>query len=77
MAARIIWTVLRYPVGCEVCFADEFMTEYRTVEGYQYVQGAFYVLLSGGNMVHMDRLAVLAVPVRNRKENTRCKRAKK
>ena len=53
MIARIVWTILRYPVGAEVGFADEFTTEYRTVMGYHYAHGAFYVLFSEGNMVHM------------------------
>lgn len=73
MIARIVWTILRYPVGAEVGFADEFITEYQTVEGYHYAQGAFYVLFSEGNMVHMNRLKELAVPVKIKKEEKRCK----
>ena len=46
MIARIIRTILQYPVGAEVGFTDEFTTEYRTVTGYQYSHGAFYVILS-------------------------------
>ena len=61
MIARIVWTILRYPVGAEVGFADEFTTEYRTVMGYHYAHGAFYVLFSEGNMVHMNQLDKLVV----------------
>lgn len=73
MIARIVWTILRYPVGAEVGFEDEFITEYRIVEGYHYAHGAFYVLFSEGNMVHMNRLDELAVSVKIKKEETRCK----
>lgn len=73
MMARIVWTILRYPIGAEVGFADVFTTEYRTVMGYHYAYGAFYVLFSGGNMVHMNRLKNLVVSVKIRKEETRCK----
>lgn len=64
MIARIIWTILRYPVGAGVGFTDEFVAEYRTVVGYAYTHGAFYVLFSEGNMVHMNRLKELTVPVK-------------
>ena len=64
MIARIVWTILRYPVGAEVGFADEFTTEYRTVMGYHYAHGAFYVLFSEGNMVHMNQLDKLVVSVK-------------
>ena len=77
MIARIIWTILRYPVGAEAGFADEFTTEYRTVSGYQYVHGVFYVLFSEGSMVHMNRLDKLVVSVKFKKEDTRCRREKK
>lgn len=77
MIARIIRTILRYPVGAEVGFADEFITEYRTVMGYHYVHGTFYVLFSEGNMVHMNRLEELAVSVKIKKEETRCRLVKK
>ncbi len=53
MIARIIRTILQYPVGAEVGFTDEFTTEYRTVTGYQYSHGAFYVIFSERSMVHM------------------------
>ena len=62
--ARIIRTILQYPVGAEVGFTDEFITEYRTVTGYQYSHGAFYVLFSERSMVHMNRLDELVVSVK-------------
>lgn len=62
MIARIIDTILHYPVGARVGFADEFGTEYRTVSGYQYSHGSFYVIFSVG-MVHMNRLGELVVSV--------------
>ena len=77
MIARIVWTILRYPVGAEVGFADEFTTEYRTVMGYHYAHGAFYVLFSEGNMVHMNQLDKLVVSVKIKKEETRWMRQKK
>lgn len=77
MIAKIVWTILKYPVGAEVCFVDEFTTEYQTVLGYHYAHGAFYVLFSEGNMVHMNRLDGLAVSVTIRKEVIKCRRAKK
>lgn len=64
MIARIIMTILRYPVGAKVSFADEFQTEYRTVTGYQYSHGNFYVLFFDGNMVNMKRLRALVVSVK-------------
>lgn len=64
MIVRIIWTIIQYPVGAEVGFVDEHITEYRTVSGYQYVAGAFYVLFSEGAMVHMNRLDKLVVSVK-------------
>ena len=54
MIARIVWTILRYPVL-----------------GYHYAHGAFYVLFSEGNMVHMNRLDELAVSVKIKKEETK------
>ena len=72
-----MWTILRYPVGAEVGFADEFKTEYRTVMGYHYAHGAFYVLFSEGNMVHMNQLDKLVVSVKIKKEETRWMRQKK
>ena len=69
MIARIVWTILRYPVGAEVGFADEFTTEYRTVMGYHYAHGAFYVLFSEGNMVHMNQLDKLVVSVNQKGGN--------
>lgn len=77
MIARIVWTILRYPVGAEVGFADELTTEYRIVMGYHYAHGAFYVLFSEGNMVHMDRLDKLVVSAKIKKEETRWMRQKK
>jgi hypothetical protein len=77
MIARIVWTILRYPVGAEVGFADEFTTEYRTVMGYHYAHGTFYVLFSEGNMVHMNQLDKLVVSVKIKKEETRWMRQKK
>ena len=77
MIARIVWTILRYPVGAEVGFADEFTTEYRTVMGYHYAHGAFYVLFSEGNMVHMNQLDKLVVSEKIKKEETRWMRQKK
>lgn len=77
MIARIVWTILRYPVGAEVGFADEFKTEYRTVMGYHYAHEAFYVLFSEGNMVHMNQLDKLVVSVKIKKEETRWMRQKK
>ena len=77
MIARIVWTILRYPVGTEVGFANEFTTEYRTVLGYHYSLGAFYVLFSEGNMVHMNRLDKLVVSVKIKKEETKWMRRKK
>ena len=71
MIARIVWTILRYPVGAEVGFADEFITEYRTVMGYHYAHGAFYVLFSEGNIVHMNRLDELVVSVKIKKEEAK------
>lgn len=68
MIARIVWTILRYPVGAEVGFADEFVTEYRRVMGYHYAHGAFYVLFSEGNMVHMNRMDKLVILVKNKEE---------
>lgn len=64
MIARIIRTILQYPVGAEVGFTDEFTTEYRTVTGYQYSHGAFYVIFSERSMVHMNRLDKLVVSVK-------------
>ena len=77
MIARIVWTILRYPVGAEVGFADELTTEYRIVMGYHYAHGAFYVLFSEGNMVHMNQLDKLVVSVKIKKEETRWMRQKK
>ncbi len=77
MIARIIWTILRYPVGAEVGFAEKFTTEYKTVSGYHFVCGAFYVLFSEGNMVHMNRLDELVVSEITNKEGKKCKQAKR
>lgn len=77
MIAEIVRTILRYPVGAVVGFADEFRTEYRTVMGYHYVQGAFYVLFSEGTMIHMSRLDRLAVSVKSKKEETKWTRQRK
>ena len=70
MIARIVWTILRYPVGAEVGFADEFTTEYRTVMGYHYAHGAFYVLFSEGNMVHMNQLDKLVLSLKIKTQQT-------
>ena len=51
--------------------------EYRTVMGYHYAHGAFYVLFSEGNMVHMNQLDKLVVSVKIKKEETRWMRQKK
>ncbi len=67
MIAGIVWTILQYPVGAVVGFRDEFQTEYRTVSGYQYSHGNFYVLFFEGNMVHKNRLKALVVSVKRRR----------
>lgn len=63
MVAGIVLTILQYPVGAVVGFRDEFQTEYRTVTGYQYSHGNFYVLFFDGGMVHKNRLKELVVSV--------------
>lgn len=45
--------------------------------GYHYAHGAFYVLFSEGNMVHMNQLDKLVVSVKIKKEETRWMRQKK
>lgn len=78
MIARILRTILRYPVGAEVEFiVDEFTTVYRTVTGYQYARGTFYVLFPEEGMVHMERLDELAVSVKVKREGLRCRRLKR
>jgi len=61
MLAEIIKTILRYPVGTRVGFADEFATEYDTVSGYMFSGGAFYILFLSGHIVNMQRLKSLVV----------------
>lgn len=78
MLVRIIWTILRYPIGSEVGFTDEFSIEYQKVTGYHYAHENFYVLFSDGRMVQMNRLDELAVSVKYiEKEGERCKQVKK
>lgn len=72
MIARILWTIYRYPVGAEIGFKDEFITEYRTVSGYEYIHNAFYVLFSDSSKVHINRLNELAVSVTIKKEDIQC-----
>lgn len=75
--AGIIRTILSYPEGAVVGLReDEFTTEYRTVSGYLYERGSFYVLFSG-SMVNMERLDELAVSIKKKKEGKRCRRARK
>lgn len=61
MLAKIIKTILRYPVGAKVGFFDEFTTEYDTVSGYLYTKDAFYVLFSSNHTINMKRLDALIV----------------
>lgn len=76
MIAQIIWTILRYPIGTVVGLNDEFNIEYKTISGYLYEQGSFYVLFFEGRTINMKRLDELAVSIK-KEGKRRCRQVKK
>ena len=73
MLLDIVRSIRTYPVGSVVCFKDEFGTEYREVIGYQYCHNHFYILLSNGRKVHMDRMDAVIHSAKQRRISDGCK----
>jgi len=67
MLLDIIRSILTYPVGSVVEFRDEFGTEYQEVIGYQFCHDNFYILLSNGRKVHMNRMDTVVHSVKQRR----------
>lgn len=72
MLFKMVKMILRYPIGAEVAFPEEWETTYRTVQGYHYEQGAFYVLFLNA-MVNADRLQKGKACCRGRRRQICCR----